>query len=852
MDNSVIETGTQSGATVRGTSGIDHGNAAQDLDPANIESVSVLQGANAAALYGSRAANGVVLITTKSGRTAGPGLGITASTHFTLETPLKIPAWQNKWGGGSTDSGYNWVNGRGGGLNDGVDESWGPALDGTPYVQWWSDGTPQPFLPSPYNTREYMQTGSSFTNNFAIARSTDRTNLRFSALRLDAAGTAPNHTQDRTQLALNAGAAVSERFNVDASAQYTQATGHNRPGVLNGSYSALHIFMWFQRQVDMKRMERANRLWDPNSGTLTPNWNHNYHDNVYWLQEFRTNDDTRDRVTGQVTASYELLPWLNARFRAGTDWYNHRTMEIYPFYAQDSPEGGFTEASVFRQETNAEVLFTANRNLTSDLNLTASFGGNRRLNDFDQKAAGTRKLNVPNIYNVSNSAAPPLLDNLIEKKRVNSLYGLTTLGYKEYAFLDVTARNDWSSTLPEDDRSYFYPSFSGSLVFTDAFNMEYDWLSYGKVRASWARVGNDADPYQLASVYNETEKFGNVPGFTTSNRIPNSGLRPETTESWEVGADIRFANDRASMDFTYYNSETKDQILAVDISETSGYTSQVLNAGTVKNTGVEVLLNVDLFRFNNGLEWSVTTNFAKNNSEVTELAPGLQSLVIGGGGGMTVEARPGEPYGVMYGTEYVRDSNGKVVVDAGGRPKRSSEKVPLGQYQPDWMGGWMNTFRYRAMTLSALFDIRRGGEIMCGTCRLGSRTGLMRETADRPEGGLVFPGVNEDGSPNTTAQAPRSYWRGIYNVTEPWIYENNWVKLREVALGFDLPQNLVQRTGLPISRARMSIIGRNLWLWTDVPHIDPETGRRNNNFQGYEFEQWPTSRSFGINVDIVM
>lgn len=848
IDNRRVETGMLPGATVRGTSGIDHGNAAQDIDPANVESITVLKGANAAALYGSRASNGVILIETKKGRAPGAGIGVTASSHLTFESPLRLPSYQNAWGGGSTPEGYEWIDGRGGGLNDGVDESWGPRLDGTRYPQWWSNGVAEPFLPAPYNIREYFQTGHTLTNNFAISTSTDRTNLRFSALRLDATGMTPNQEQERTQLALNAGATVTERFTVDGSAMYTKSRGFNRPGYLNGSYSPMHIFMWFQRQVDTKRLERANDNWDPHSGFLTPNWNHNYHDNVYWLQGFRTNEDTRDRVTGQVTANYELKSWLNARFRAGTDFYDLRTKEIYPFYSQDTPEGGFTEGSAFQQENNVEVLLTASGQVTEALSLSVSGGANRRDNDFTIKEAGTRKLNVPDIYNVSNSAAPPVLRNIVEEKRVNSVYGLATIGWHNWAFLDITGRNDWSSTLPEEDRSYFYPSFSGSFVFTDALDWRPSWLSFGKVRASWARVGNDADPYQLTSVYEEVDKFGNIPGFTTSNTIPNAQLKPERTTSWEIGTDLRFANDRASLDLTYYNSTTEDQILAVDISESSGYESQVLNAGEVQNKGFEALLNVDVLRRESGFNWSLAANFSTNDSEVKALAPGLESIQIGSHSGITVEARPGLPYGTFFGTVYERDAQGNVIVTNQGLPKIASQKVDLGSYQPDWQGGLRSTINYRGMTVSAQIDTRRGGWILCGTCRLGTRTGVLAETADRPDAGLVFPGVREDGSPNNVAVGPRALWRAKYNASEEWLYENNYTKLREISVGFDLPTGIWGN--LPVTRARAAIIGRNLWLWTDVPHIDPETGLRSDNFQGVEYEQFPTGRSFGVNLTL--
>ena len=869
MDNSRRETATSGGtrgATVRNRSGIDYGNMAQDIDPSNIESITVLRGANAAALYGSRASNGVVEITTKSGRGTN-GTVVSASVNTVFETPLRLVRYQNAFGGGATEGDYDWVDGRGSGVNDGVDESWGPALNtGVSYPQWWTNGIPQPWLSSPMNVREYFQTGHNVTTNVAISHSSDRSNVRFSALRMDATGMPSRQGANRTQLAINAGVEVSERLDVDGSIQYTESAGHNRPAPGNGSYSAIHIFNWFQRQVDGKRMESANDLWDPNGGTLTPNWNHNYHDNVYWLQNFRSNDDSRNRITGQVTGNYEVNDWLNARVRLGTDWFEQLTKEVYPFFSQDTPEGGFVESSAFRQETNIEALITANRQLTSDFSLNVSGGANMRRNEFDLKEAGSRKLNVPDIYNVSNSAAPPLLNNIVQLKEVNSLYGLVTVGFKNFAFLDVTARNDWSSTLPTDNRSYFYPSFSGSLVFTDAFNMVSDFLSFGKVRASWAKVGNDADPYQLTSVYSEVDKWGNIPGFTTSNTIPNAGLRPEETKSWEIGTDLRFWFDRASLDLTYYNSTTKDQILAVDVSESSGYTRQVLNAGEVRNKGIEALLTLDVLRqAENGIGWDITVNFGKNDSEVLALAPGLESIVIGRAGGIrgAVEARPGHPYGIFFGPTWKRDSAGNIIVGDNGLPIRGSSEV-IGDYQPDWIGGLRSSIRYGSFTFSAQVDTHQGGQIFCGSCRLGYRTGVLYESANTdakswdPDGttgrGMtVFPGVTESGAQNTVAVAPRTLATRLDDVDTEWLFDNNYTKLREVAVGFDIPLQYLNR--LPISSARFTIVGRNLWLWTSVPHIDPESAAIEGstteaNLAGIEYEQYPTARTFGFNIAV--
>jgi hypothetical protein len=390
-------------------------------------------------------------------------------------------------------------------------------------------------------------------------------------------------------------------------------------------------------------------------------------------------------------------------------------------------------------------------------------------------------------------------------------------------------------------------------------------LSFGKIRGSWAKVGNDADPYQLTSVYSEVDKWGGIPGFTTSNQIPNNGLRPEETKSWEIGADLRFWFDRASLDLTYYNSTTKDQILAVDVSETSGYTSQVLNAGEVQNKGIEALLNVSLLEQPGGISWDVTLNFSKNDSEVLALAPGLEAIVIGGTGGGDVQARPGHPYGIFFGQVWERDAAGTVIVGDNGLPIRAAASQILGDYQADWIGGLRTSLQYGAFTVSAQVDTHRGGQIFCGTCRLGYRTGVLIESANSevldwdPDGAtgrdmVIYPGVTASGAPNTVAVGARTLATRLDDVDTDWLFENNFTKLREVAIGFDLPQHYLNK--LPLSSARFTLVGRNLWLWTDIPHIDPETAAiegstSESNLAGVEYEQYPTPRTFGFNVSVV-
>lgn len=847
----------------------DYGNAAQDINPENIESVSVLKGANAAALYGSRAANGVVLITTKTGAGAGERVDFSASNTTTFLTPLKMPVYQNEWGGGSEPSGFKFTEGTGGagGINDGVDESWGPALNGTEYQQWDPDSptgaSMQPFLARPYSVRDYWDVGRTTTTNLSAAASTDRARGRLSFTRMDANGMQPTMTLDRTTLFLNAGVDVTPGLTVSGSGTYTNSSGGNRNyGGGSGLYSNTYAFAWWQRQTSMRELERAVGLWENGEGRWPEghpgygkpdNWNHNYWDNIYWLADYAWNEDSRDRLTGHIQVDYQINGWLSSQLRSGTDWYEFAYKRAYPVNAIDDPFGGFTDVSNFRQETDTQLLLTGQGGLTSDLRLSVTGGANHRSNKSDRRELDIERLNVPDIYNPSNSAVPPLADYEVERKKVYSAFVMTSLSFRDYLFLDVTGRNDWSSSLPEDNNSYFYPSVSTSFVFSDVLDVG-RFLDFGKIRASWAEVGSDADPYQLTSVFQGEEAWQGIPSLSPSTTIPATGLRPEITSSWEAGAELRFAGGWGLLDFTYYNSSTRDQIIPVPISKSSGFETRILNAGEIQNKGVEVRLTADVLR-NSPLRWSVTTNWSTNDSKVVSLHEDLETVVLGtyGRSDLSVEARRGEPYGVFYGTDFKRNEAGEILVDAAGRPEKTESKERLGVATPDWLAGIRNDFQYRDLTVSFLLDWRYGGKVYCGTCQLERRTGLLEETANRPDGGILIEGVKPDGSPNDVALDPRTYWgsSGVYGIDTMHLNDASFVKLREVKLGFAVPDKFIR--GLPISGAQIQLVGRNLALWSDVPHIDPEVDvlrAYGGAPLGIEYLQEPSARSFGINVNL--
>ncbi len=839
---------------IQGYGGVDYGNAAQDLNPNDIESVSILKGPNAAALYGSRAANGAIVITTRKGSSA-TGLGITASTNVTFENPLRLPDYQNEYGQGLFGE-FEYVNGKQGGINDGVDESWGPRLDGSIRNQWFGQG---PWAANPDNVSDFFETGRTLNTNVALAGSADRANVRLSLSNMNQDGMYPGFKLERTTVALNGVANLTDRFSANGSVQYINSDGRNRPGVGYEGDNPMLQFIWFGRQNDINMLRQAYR----DNPRQMVNWNYNYHSNPYWIALENENFDSRDRLIGGGSATYRFTDWLSATVRSGTDWYEDRRKRTFAAgtigISGVGSNGAYYEDVYFQQENNTDFLVSADRDLTSDISLSVNLGGNRRDTRRNINNTYVGNLSIPYVYNLGNAADMPIVADSMNRKRVNSLYGQAQFGFRNYLFVDVTGRNDWSSTLPAANNSYFYPSVSTSFVFTDAFPaFGGSLLSFGKLRASWTRVGSDADPYQLSQVYTAADVFNGIPAFAVGNRVPNPNLKPENTESWEVGADVRFLDDRLGFDATYYNSRTTDQIVAVPISPTSGFTTQMLNAGTMSNKGVELQVSAVPVRLDNGFEWEVIGNFARNRSEVVELAEGKEALVLGTYWSANVEARKGEPYGSIRGMRYARDDQGRLLT-SGGFPYSDGVIETLGNYNPDWTGSLNNRFSYRGVDFSFLIDTRRGGELFSVTNMFGQYAGVLSETAAgrcpydedyeaacAPGQGVVVKGYNADGSPNTTPVSAQDYWQSLYGLHEAHILDASFTKLREVRLGYNVPSSFTQRFG--VSGMNLSVVGRNLWLRTPAPHIDPETAFDASNAQGFEFGQLPSARSIGFNV----
>ena len=665
--------------------GVDYGNAAMDLNASDIENISVLKGANAAAIYGSRAANGVILITTKSG-SKKQGLGVSFESSLLVDKAAIFPDYQNLYGQGYGGE-FEYYDGNGGGINDHVDESWGPALDGrliaqfdSPYDPETGVRTPTPWVPYPNNIRELFRTGYQITNNIAISKSTDNTAFRLSLTNFNHIGTLPNTDLKKNTINFSGSTFVTPKFKVSANASYVNNTSENIPG--NG-YSSLNVLQqstWYGRQVNMQNLkENWNEIIDIDPGPgvdLRPyNWNHSYHDNPYWTLNKNTNSRARNRIFGNVTAQYDFTDFLNLKASVGTDLYSEERMEKRAMYSNDWPKGRFSAYSDFRNEMNANILLSFNKDLTEDINLSASAGGNLMSYYSRSQATHVAELIIPDLYSVSNANVSPTTSLGFYRKQIQSLYATASFGYQRWLYLDLTARNDWSSTLPMDNNSYFYPSVATSVIFTEALGLDSDFLSYGKVRGGWAQVGKDTDPYQLAGTYGSSDPFFGNPSLSYTGTIPPLALRPETTTSLEFGTDLKFFRNRLGVDFSWYKSNTTDQIMNISVSDATGFSGKTINAGNVQNTGVELLLTARPVEKSN-FSWDLTINYADNQSTVLDLYEDLTFIdLYNGSWSINIQARPGFEYGMIYGRGIIRenktveyDALGNELVRYTGRP----------------------------------------------------------------------------------------------------------------------------------------------------------------------------------------
>lgn len=846
-----------------GQNGRDMGSGLSDINQEDIESMSVLKGASAAALYGSRAGNGVILITTKSGGER-PGIGVTINTGLSIETPFIKPKMQNSFGQG-LDGMYN----------NQSPYTWGPKITGQTVQNWEGKDVK---LSAYDNYDAFFRTGVSFNEGVSFQQNINGTSVFASLNRSDENGTTPEASIAKTSVNVRATSFLdkAKKWQIDAKANYVNVDAKNRPILGINPSNAYNTIYTLPVSIDMK--EFKDRIYNDRGGMLWWYESDTPQENPYWVVKNRLNNDKRDRLLGTLKLKYTATDWLNLEISGGTDYYTTRTTEKVYAGSPNAKGGGlYNEGKEVFYENNYSFLAVARKdNLIDKLSASATAGGNLMFQGRDKTNGYSGQLLVENNFSLNNGINPATMSSSLVKRRMNSLYGVINLNWDNYLYFDVTARNDWSSTLSKDHNSYFYPSFNLAYIASEMLH-RYDinmpsWISFAKIRGSYAVVGNDLDPYRLYNMYKmEKNNLGYNMIQPLSTTKFNSDVKSELIKSWEAGLDIRFLDGRIGLDATWYKKNATNQLLDIPLHPFSGYDRKIINAGNIQNTGIELAINGTILNTKNGLNWDATFNFSRNKDKIIELADGITTYQLHQRSleNIQIVAEAGGEYGAIYGQKYrrVTDKNSphysKIIVDKQGLPLFTTDKEYLGNQNPNAMIGITNNFSYKGFNLSFLVDMRLGGKIFSGTTAVMNKYGLGKETVvNGDRANFVVPNsVVEDGTgyaENTTATSPQKYWLrltdtsagGNFGLGEEFTYDATNIRLRNITLGYNFDKKLLVKT--PFQRVRLSATCNNVWMiHSKLDGIDPESvTATNTNASGFEANGAPTSRTFVFNLTV--
>ena len=834
----------------------DFGNGLSEINPDDIESITVLKGPSAAALYGSRAANGVIMIKTKSA-TGKQGIGVSINSNIQFESVNRWPDYQYAYGAGGVGKNeyYSYGSSEDGPSTANSGYNWGPKFEGQEYVQFGSpvdengDRTRIPWEPHKHNIKDFFETGHTITNNVALSGGNDIGNFRLSYTNMQKSGIMPNNQLERNTFSLNAGMNLTDKLRVNAVANYIAGQSDNLTyNGYNEAQGIMYYFIWMERNADLAWLRD---YWVEGKEGREHKTLFTWSSNPYFVVNEVLNGFRRDRLYGNINATYSFTDRLSIMLRAGTDFFNEGRDFRAPWSTVGHPFGYFRSQKIYSNETNIDFLLKYDYPINNDWHVSFSLGGNQFKRLYDMQDATAEQLALPDVYSLANSRSRPLTDAFESEKRVNSLYGSAQFAYKNMIFLDVTGRNDWSSTLPAANNSYFYPSFNLSGVLTDIFDISGSGpLSFAKLRLSWAQVGNDTDPFQLEKYYEKGDLDGSL---SNPSQIPNPNLKPEITTSYEVGTNLKFFDGRLDIDFTYYYTESKNQILSVPLDISTGFSSKVLNAGLITNEGIEISLSGIPVKLANGLNWQIYGNWSTNKGIIKELGEGIESFLIASSPGSNVEARVGEEFGNIYGRVFERAPDGQIVYE-NGVAKWTSDFHLAGNYNPDWVAGIGNELSYKNFSFSFLFDGRKGGDIYSLTHATMAASGGLTKTLPYRYEGVVGEGVmlNDDGNyvPNNVRIDAPTYWRGIYRRfnAETNTIDASFIKLREVRIAYNLPAHWLKKA--LIQRATIALVGRDLFVWSDWPIFDPEASVIDGGTitPGIERGQFPSTRTYGVNI----
>jgi hypothetical protein len=803
-------------------------------------------------------------VTTRSGK-GTRGIGVSFSTSFSLETPLVLPRYQYKYGQGR-DGKYAYADGAGGGVNDNIMENWGPPMDGRLLAQWDSPVDPvtgaraaTPFVAYPGQLEDFLEVGRGSATNVSVAGSNGKHDFRASYTYLTRSGIVPNTDLSRHSIGLNAGYALAPGLKLTVNMNHVQSRSDNRAshGAKNED-AIMRVFLYMPRNVDVKKLRE---YWKPGSGEVMQNspvwsatgtrWN-----NPYFVAHENLNANRRERVFGHARLEYDILPNLHLTLRSGRDFYVDKRTMRHAVSSSQHVNGYYQEDDVTFLESNHDFLLAYDRPLSLDFTLSASVGGNLARQQSGRLGAIAERLAIPGTYNLTNNATAIIAGNYKQEKRVNSLYGTARLGYRNALFLDLTGREDWSSALPRAHRAYFYPSASLSVVVTELLRVD-SREHFVKARASVASVRRDLEPYQTATNFQISQGWAGETVAVHNNNYPNASIRPENVLSYEFGADSRLFRDRVALDATMYRSITTDLIIPVTLNPSAGYDTKLMNAGKITNRGVEVMLGVTPARTRD-FSWRLTFNMAANRNRVVHLAEDrgvsrIRQLERWASLELRTENTKGDgSFGSLYG-DYLIYKDGKLAHKNGLPQEENGDWGYLGNVNPDWTGSIDNEFRYKALSLSALVSIQRGGVVHSRTFINGIGAGSLEESLVGRDaegaGNMIGAGIDTDtGAENVVPVTVRNYWRAYYDNDMIGTFDASHVKLREARVSYRLPSSFLSRYS--IASASLSLVGRNLLLWSDVPNIDPEVSAYDGQFQGVEAMSLPSLRSFTLSLNL--
>jgi len=841
----------------------DLGTGISDINSDDIATMTVLKGPNAAALYGSRAANGVIIITTKTGA-LNKGLGISYNTSMSFDSPLVLPEYQNQYGRGG-DGNFPVLNDPNATLFQNVNtvkgyNSWGPQFDGSSHLEY--NGEMRPYSAQPDNVKDFFETGASYINTIAISNSTENSSVRFSYTNSDIGSTLPNSGLKRNNFNLRGFAKLSDKMSFDGKVTYFLQDAKNRP--TQGTEGIGAYVYEMPRNIRLSDLRVYQDLASPihnhpGADEISP------YDviapkvgNPYWLMFQNINEDNRSRISGFAKLDYQFTDWLSAFVRVGTDAISHDTKNVIPQGYHFFRTGRINYNQRDLTETNYDFLVTFDKDLSEKFDLTASVGGNMRHSTLIESGSSGADFKIPGKYFLNNTDGDLITASQSDliKKKVHSLYGQASLSYNDMIYLDITGRNDWSSALAAENRSYFYSSQSLSVLLHNVVDLG-EKIDFLKVRGSTANVGNDTDAQQIVGLFSVAGDgyLGNIQVNRPSIKFSES-LKPENIRSTEFGLEFRMLQNRLYGDFSYYSITTKDLIFDVPVDPGTGYNFFRENVGKLTNKGYEIMLGGKPIK-NDNFSWDVSANISHNTNKLVSLIEGQENFTFSSsnGGIVDVRAQVGGDYGDIYTTTWKRNDAGQLLLTQEGRPQATSAREKFGNYQPDYTGGVTNTFNYKNWTLNFLVDFRIGGDVFSYTDSQLDATGVSKRSLQYREGGVVVEGVYDagttnPGSPNTTSISAQDYWGAVSGIGSEYVFDQSNARLRELSLTYRLPKELLDKTF--ITNASLSFTGRNLFfLWKKADNFDPESSYSTNNFsQGVLFYALPTTRSFGLSLNV--